>query len=74
MNSTEDCLKAIQNAELTWTRAKHGHAMYESVYKGEPVKMRLNDFPDEVLLTLFVRGEEIDLEEFPRTWHFAAEK
>jgi hypothetical protein len=71
MNKTEDFLKELQSAELIWMDSKQGHAMYEVVYKGELLKMRLNDFPDEVAFTLFVRGEEIDLEERPKTWHFA---
>jgi len=74
MNTNENFLKDLQNANIIWTEAKHGHAMYEAVYNGEPVRLRLNDFPDEVAFTLFVRGEEIDIEEFPPGWHFAPEE
>ena len=70
MNTIDNFLKAFKGAELTWMPANYGHAMYEVVYEGESVKMRLNDFPDEVPVTLFIRDEEIDLEEFPKTWHF----
>jgi len=70
---TIDFLNAIKCAKLTWVPAKHDHATYEVVYEGEHIKMRLNDFPDEVLVTLFVRNEKIDLEEFPKTWHFLPE-
>lgn len=67
-------MRDLQNAEVIWTEAKQGHAMYEAVYRGELVKLRLNDFPDEVLLTLFIRDKETDLEEFPKGWHFASEE
>lgn len=69
MENIDDLLRDLQNANILWTEAMHGHAMYEAVYKGELVKLRLNDFPDEVAYTLFVRGEEIDLEESPEGWH-----
>ena len=73
MDTFDDFFKELQNAALIWTRAKQGHATYEAVYKGESIKMRLNDFPDEVAFTLFVRDKEVDLEERPKTWHFAPE-
>jgi hypothetical protein len=73
MEKIENVLKDMQNAELTWTCAKDGHAMYEAVYKGEIIKMRLNDFPDEIAFTLFFGGQEIDLEDIPKTWHIASE-
>jgi hypothetical protein len=74
MKTIEDFLIDLQSAALTWTRAKQGDAIYETVYKGEPVKLRLNDFPDEVLFTLFIRDKEINLEERPKTWHLLRER
>jgi len=74
MNTNENFLKDLQNANILWTEAKDSDSMYEAVYDGEPVKLRLNDFPDEVAYTLFVRGEEFDLEERPTGWHLAPAK
>jgi hypothetical protein len=74
MNTIEAVLQDIQGAGLTWKRANDGHAMYVPVYKREPVRMRVNDFPDEVAFTLFIRGGEFDLEERPKHWHLAPEE
>lgn len=74
MNTVDHFLHALKCAELTWMPAKHGHAIYEVVYEGNHVKMRVNDFPDEVPVTLFVGDEEIDVEEVPLTWHFFSEQ
>ena len=71
MDTLEKFLNDLLSANILWSKAKDGHAMYETVYKGELVKFRLNDFPDEVFLTLFIRGKEIDWEDFPKNWHFA---
>ena len=62
-------LKELEGVEIIWREAEHGHAMYETVYKGEHLMLRLNDFPDEILLGLFVRGKAIDIEESPKVWH-----
>ncbi|HEX4085585.1 MAG TPA: hypothetical protein VHY22_11785 [Chthoniobacteraceae bacterium] len=71
MSTNDDFLKNLQNANILWTEAKDSDAMYEAVFDGEPVKLRLNDFPDEIAYTLFVRDEEFDLEERPKGWHLA---
>jgi hypothetical protein len=74
MNTDDNFLKNLKNANILWTEAKDSDAMYEAVFKGEPVKLRLNDFPDEVAYTLFARDEEFDLEERPKGWHLAPAK
>ena len=71
MKIIDKIFRDLQNANILWTEAKQGDAMYEAVYRGEPVKLRLNDFPDEVAYTLFIRGQEIDLEESPEGWRLA---
>ncbi len=73
MTTNNEFLEAIQSAELTWMRARCGHGMYEATHDCEPLKLRLNDFPDEVLLTLFFRDHEIDIEECPKGWHLKRE-
>jgi len=74
METINDFAKNLQNADILWTEATDGDATYEAVFKGEPVKLRLNDFPDEVAYTLFVKGEEFDLEERPKGWRLAPAK
>lgn len=70
MNASDNIIAKIQNAQLTWKRTGSKDAIYGAKCEGEAFKLRLNDFPDEVLLTLFVHDKEIDLEEMPEGWHF----
>ena len=74
MSINNNFLKNLQNANILWTEVTDNDAMYEAVFNDEIVKLRLNDFPDEVAYTLFVRGEEFDLEERPKGWHLAPAK
>lgn len=71
MNADENLLRNLQNANILWTEVHGSDAIYEAIVNGEPVKLRLNDFPDEVAYTLFVRNKEFDLEERPKGWHLA---
>lgn len=71
MSTDDDFLENLQNANILWKEVTDSDAIYEAVFDGEPVKLRLNDFPDEVAYTLFFRDEELDLEERPKGWHLA---
>jgi hypothetical protein len=39
-----------------------------SKYNPEECWLRMNDFPDEPLWTLFFKGEEKDIEDTPNSW------
>lgn len=69
MKTVGDFLKDIEQAKLTWIAIKDAPAMFEAAFAGEYIKLRLNDFPDEPLYTVFIRNEPIDIEERPRGWH-----
>ncbi len=69
MKTINKFLEDIQQAEITWTAVKGVRVMYETVFDGEHVRLRLNDFPDEPALTIFIRDEAITIEEGPRWWH-----
>jgi hypothetical protein len=70
MKPFDQFLKDIQETKLTWIGIEKEPCFYEVIFQGEHVKFRLNDFPDEPPLTLFIRNEEIDLDEFPRGMAF----
>lgn len=70
MNSTRYIIDEVQKVELTWIVTKSDPKIFEAIFLGEHVQVRMNDFPDEPLLTLFVRHESIDLEDRPSGWHF----
>jgi hypothetical protein len=73
MKPINEFLKDIQQMEITWVETKNDPAMFEAVFAGEHVKLRLNDFPDEPICTLFIRDKGIDIEEHPRIWHLQHE-
>lgn len=41
---------------------------YVGNYKGNPVKVLLNDFPDEIMYSIFYEDERLDLDELPENW------
>lgn len=69
MKSNHAFLEALQDTELTWIATRNDPTFFEAVFEGEHVQIRMNDFPDEPIYTVFFRGEEIDIEESPRKWH-----
>lgn len=68
MKSVQDFLQALQNTELKWIATLSDPTFFDTVFEGEHVQIRMNDFPDEPIYTVFFRGEEIDMEESPRKW------
>jgi hypothetical protein len=69
MKMPEEFLDALKKSEVTWIVTREDKCLFDAVFQGEHVQVRMNDFPDEPIYTVFLRGEEIDLEEGPRTWH-----
>jgi len=61
--------KKIKATEITWIATNADRTLFEAIFNGEHVQLRLNDFPDEPIYTLFVGSNEIDIEEGPRIWH-----
>jgi len=41
---------------------------FVAMVAGIPCELRLNDFPEENLATLWVRGEQHELEDLPAYW------
>ena len=69
MKTISKFLEDIQQVEITWVETKDDRIMFETVFDGEHVRLRLNDFPDEPIFTIFIRDEAITIEEGPRWWH-----
>jgi hypothetical protein len=40
-------------------------------YSKDECYLRMNDFPDEPLWTLFYKGDSIDFDDTPSIWHIA---
>ena len=63
-----DEFEQLLRSRLDWQEVPASPYLFESVFQNQYVRLRLNDFPDAPLCTLFVDGEEQHLEEFPSTW------
>ena len=60
-----DCLK--QN--IQWVSSDEKGFPFLAMVGNREWKLRLNDFPDEQLYTLFIGGKEIgNLDDFPPAW------
>jgi hypothetical protein len=63
--SLGDCLKK----NVKWSRAKHPTALWCAQVGADTWTVRVNDFPEEHLYTLFVNDEGLGhFDEWPRQW------
>jgi len=51
-----------------WYAAAEQPYRFTATIAGVPCELRLNDFPEENIATLWIRGEQYELDEFPRCW------
>jgi len=58
----------LQQSEIAWRASRESPYMFQAVFKGEDILVRLNDFPDEPLCTIIIRGTETDVHDFPKCW------
>lgn len=57
---------------LTWHDAKEGDYISATEFDGQQLRLRLNDFPEEPMYTLFVNGFEVcDFCNWPDCWEDA---
>lgn len=59
--------KEIFNEEISWQKGADEIFLYER--KDKNWKIRINDFPDEMLYTLFINDEPVlDFDDWPEYW------
>ncbi len=64
-------IEKVLKEKLHWIPKTNTAKEYSnSNYDSEICYLRLNDFPDEVMWTLFFYDYELDLEEVPENWTF----
>jgi hypothetical protein len=69
-SSFADCL----NTKVTWFRTKDPIAFWHAKAGTETWTVRVNDFPEDTLYTLFVNDEELGrFNEWPHEWSRAEE-
>lgn len=61
-------LQEIFNTELNWKRSNHPDYKLETSYGDITIYLRMNDFPDEPLFTIFAAGFCEDFDDEPRIW------
>ena len=64
--SLAECLRT----SVTWSKAEgRSTTLWRAETAGETWTVRVNDFPDEYLYTLFINGREAgSFDEWPREW------
>ena len=61
--------KKYKNVQVTWRETDDVDFPYEALVNGELWKLRINDFPEEPLFTLFIGEKEIGhLDDWPPYW------
>ena len=58
----------LRRAKVDWQKTPESPYLFEAVWNGREIRLRLNDFPDEPICTLLVGAQETQLDEFPKGW------
>jgi hypothetical protein len=61
-------LDQLKQSRVDWQSSKVSLYIFEGVFQGTAVRLRLNDFPDEPLCTVIIDGTETDLDDLPTGW------
>jgi hypothetical protein len=62
----------LLNATIDWEKSRDIAFVFVAVFEGTSLRLRLNDFPDEPVCTIFFGTEKMDLEDIPRSWTLPA--
>ncbi len=64
-----NAFESVMDQRLIWSPASGTERdFFSDVYPGETCFLRINDFPDEPLWTLFLNGESFNFDETPPKW------
>jgi hypothetical protein len=61
-------VQSLLSRKIEWQRKPGQAGEWYAVVDGDRCELRMNDFPDEPLLTVRVRGQSLDLEDQPSGW------
>ena len=57
------------NKKILWQKTDDVEFPYVSIEENEDMKIRLNDFPEEAMYSLFINNDFIcDFDDFPINW------
>lgn len=63
-----DSIKALRRLRIDWQETEDKPYEFSANVEGEELRLRLNDFPEEPLCTLFSQGKEVDLDDLGPRW------
>ena len=66
--TAEDFIGQLCRSRVDWQVTTECKYIFQAVFQGELVKLRLNDFPEEPFCTVMHDGQEINIEPFPEIW------
>ncbi|MBL4708041.1 MAG: hypothetical protein JKY48_06340 [Flavobacteriales bacterium] len=61
-------LLELLNAKIEWVRGKSDKKFFVASYKGIDLLLRMNNFPEEPMYTLFWIEESSDFDDKPDSW------
>ncbi len=63
----KDIFKQLIDAKIDWKESSDSPHL-QAVFQNKVVTLRFNDWPDEILCTILIDGDEQDWEDFPPNW------
>jgi hypothetical protein len=67
----KDIFKRLLDAQINWKEAP-GNPHLQAFFEGRIATLRFNDWPDEIMCTILIDGEEQDWEDLPPNWTLPA--
>lgn len=58
-------IQTVLDAEVTWTPIERGGVKFSAEIQDVNCQLRMNDFPEEPLYTLYVGNDQLDLNDPP---------
>lgn len=63
----KDIFRRLLSAQINWKEGPGGGRL-QAAFEGQIATLRFNDWPDEIMCTIFIDGEEQDWEDLPPNW------
>jgi hypothetical protein len=63
----KDIFERLLAAKIDWLEPPSS-LYFQATFEGKNVRLRINDFPEEIMCTMFVDNEEQNWDQFPPNW------
>lgn len=64
----KDIFKDLLRANIDWQQSPEDPKLLQAYFQSKLVKLKLNDFPAEIMCTLIVDSDEQNWDDFPSNW------